>query len=477
MTKPNTVGAGPMGSGSPVTRKQLLVNGGRALGAFSALGLVGGGLAACGGSDSGGGGSAKSSGPVEFWQQGGAYRTYFDELVIPAFQKAHPDIQLKMSFQPTEEIYRVSRTALQAGRGPDLVPTYPGISNDLIRAGLLADLTPYAEKYKWKDRLLGWALDAGSNEGKPYSLPMEYESIVLYFNKSLFEDKGWKPPTNRSELEALAEEVQGQGMVPFSAGNKDWRPWTGQIFVTVFFNHFAGPQAVYDALTGKLPWTDAVFVDAIELLNSYFKKGWFGGGVEKFFSTGTEAMYSDLAKGKSAMDIEGLWNLRDLPKYFEEEGSDWDWVAAPPLRDGVPSPLFTLGIGTSVAMAAKSDQAEAAATFLDWYYSDPKRVGGWLAKYPGTASIPLTIPEDSFPSSMDARIRDIYATVSGAAGDAHYGYTTYTFWPPESHNYTHEGMEKVLTGDTTPKEYCARLDEIFQGELKKNLVPPLIKPS
>ena len=45
--------------------------------------------------------------------------------------------------------------------------------------------------------------------------------MLLYYNKGVFEEKGMHPPKSRGELEAMAEELQGQGITPFAAGIGD----------------------------------------------------------------------------------------------------------------------------------------------------------------------------------------------------------------------------------------------------------------
>jgi raffinose/stachyose/melibiose transport system substrate-binding protein len=42
--------------------------------------------------------------------------------------------------------------------------------------------------------------------------------------------------------------------------------------------------------------------------------------------------------------------------------------------------------------------------------------------------------------------------------------------------YIQEEMQKVLTGDITPAEFCSGLDDTFTKELKEGAVPKIIKP-
>ena len=453
--------------GKMTRRKFLKGSGGAILGA----GLAGSVLAGCGGSSSG------ANGDVTYWLSLAGGESYFNKNILPAFEKANKDVNLKVTFQSPEDLNRVTRTAIQGGEGPDLVFTSgPSYALELIDAGILLELDEYADQYGWNDKFLGWALNSGRFKGKLYSVPTTYETMLLYYNRTLFEEKGWKPPTNRDETEGLAEEAMGQGIVPFSAGNAEWRPAT-EWFVTVFLNHFAGPDAVYQGLSGETPWTDPVFVDAIDLMNQYFQKGWFGGSVQKYFSNGFDALHTQLGSGEAAMNMEGSWFLAEVDSFFGQAAdneNDWDWSALPSLSAQVPTNTFPLGIGGTLSINQRAADPDAAAKYMDWQVSDPQRVAGWIADVPGVFDLPVPLEESDFPSSMDRRNVERFAALSNATSEGNFGYVTWTFWPPKSNLFIYEGMEEVITGKSTPAEYCKELDGIFKEEKAAGEVPPTI---
>ncbi len=274
----------------PISRRRFLMNGGKM--ALSA-GLAGSLLAACGGQATQANGAT-----VNYWYglDDGNQRAYMKAHDIVAFNQANPNITVDISFKPEADVDRLIQIALSSGKGPDIVPT-PGPSYALqyINSNLFLDLDAYAQQYNWKNNILGWALDAGRVHNKLYSLPGSYQTLIIYYNKTLFAQKGWQVPTSRVELESLATEAMAQGIMPFMAGNADSRG-ASEWYTTMFFNHYAGPDAVYQALTGQIPWTDPVFVDAITLLRSYFSKGWFGGGIKQYFTNTFSALDSAFAR-------------------------------------------------------------------------------------------------------------------------------------------------------------------------------------
>jgi raffinose/stachyose/melibiose transport system substrate-binding protein len=451
-----------------ISRRQFLARGGTAA---LGVGLAGSLLAGCGG---GGGGS----GQVTFWSnlEGSGPQSYFKKNIEKPFEKSNNGTDLKVTFQPPDEMDRLVRTALQGGEGPDIIMTPgPAYAQEYIDANLFAELDEYSSQYKWEDKLLGWALDLGRFEDKLYSIPYQLQTMILYYNKTLLQDKGMQPPKNRDELEAMAGELQGQGITPFAAGIGD-DPAAIEWFPTVFWNHYSGPEALYQALTGEIPFSDPIFVEAIELFNDYVQKGWFGGSQQKFFSNGFDALHADLGDGKAAMNIEGSWFLSDIGDFFADSGDEWDWAPLPPLRNAVPPVLYELGLGSTLSVNASAEDAEGAAAFIDYLVADKKLAAEWMAAVPSAFNAPLPFTESDFPASMDPRVARLLADLSEATGKGNFGYTAWTFWPSKSDVYIQEESQKVLTGDITAAEFCKGLDEQFTEERKDGAVPKIIKP-
>lgn len=451
-----------------VSRRQFLAQGGKAaLGA----GLAGSFLAGCGGGQGG-------SGQISYWSnlEGSEAQNYFKKNIEKPFEKAEGGTDLKVTFQPPDELDRLIRTALQGGEGPDLIMTPgPAYAQEYIDANLFAELDEYAGQYDWDSKLLGWALDLGRYKGKLYAIPYQLQTMLLYYNKSLFADIGMQPPKSRDELESMAEEFQGQGITPFAAGIGD-APAAIEWFATVFWNHYSGPDALYQALTGEIPFSDPIFVEAIELFDTYVQNGWFGGSRERFFSNGFEALHADLGDGKAATNVEGSWFLATIGEYFAGNEEGWDWAPLPPLREGVPAELYELGIGSTLSVNSRAQNTEGAAAFVDYLAADKKRAAEWMAAIPAAFNAPLPFTESDFPQSMDPRVARQLASLSQATDKGNFGYTAWTFWPSKSDLYIQEEMQKVLTADITPAEFCSGLDEVFTEERKEGAVPTIIKP-
>ena len=367
--------------------------------------------------------------------------------------------------------WQATQTAVAGGAGPDVVITPgPSFAMQLALADRLVPLDDYAEQFGWGDRFAAGSLDLGMAEGELVTIPNEIETLVLYYNKTLFEQNEWQPPTNLEELMALAEQIDAAGIIPFANANAEWRP-ANEWFVGEMLNHSAGgPQKVYDALTGSVEWTDPDFVAAIEALNTMQQNGWFNGGLDRYY-TGTMAEVGSMfGAGEAAMKIEGTWFLQNVGEFFGETAgneNEWGWVPFPSMTGEA---IFDLGIGSTWSINANSQHPDETAAFLDYYFQ-PETQARLLVN---CGLVPAAVSlEGQDLTGVNPGLAEILEAMNAAFAEGNYGYTTWTFWPPESETYLIEEIEKVWAGEMTAEEYLQGHQEIFDQEREAGAVPPI----
>lgn len=402
-------------------------------------------------------------------QQNAYFRKHFAEGY-------HGKYPVRFSPKSDNTIDRLIQTALAAGAGPSIIVT-PGPSSFVSAyssAGYLADLTDYQSHYGWQQKFAPWALAASEVDGKLVTLPASYETMVFYVNPATLDKLGLTVPTTREEFENFCTEAKGKGYVPLAAGNADYQG-ANEWFVGVGLNHGAGPDAVYSALRGETKWTDPVFVGAIDRLASYFKKGWFGGGVDLYFTNNFPTVYRQLATGRAPAMLSGSWEFSNLAPYFgKAAGNDatWDWTTVPSLGDGVPPVVWDLAIGQSVGVNANFSDTAAATDYLNFLTTDLKTVIASVEQM-NFEPPPIRIGTSDFSAHADRRTVRLYSELSAAKS---IGYTTWTFFPQQTETYMIDYFENVITGQMTAKEYCAGIESRFRTERAEGRVPTAPKP-
>lgn len=381
-----------------------------------------------------------------------------DHLITP-FNEQSETIVVVPTYNPN--LWDAVRTALAGGGGPDIVGTPgPSFVFELARAGQLLPLDEFAGKYGWEARFFDWAINLGRVDGVLYSLPDEVETLVLYYNKTLFEEHGWQLPNTMDELVTLAAEIAEAGIIPFAHSNTEWRP-ANEWFVGEFLNQVAGPRLVYEALVGERPWTDPEFLRAIELLNMMQQEGWFMGGLDRYYTAMTDERRAVFGDGGAAMVIEGTWAVGSLDAFFgEEAGNDneWDWIPVPSSTGDI---YFTVGLGHTLSVNANTRHPDAAAEFLTYFFASDTQ-GRRLVKC-GEDPAPVRIDIEAFLGS-DPRHTRVVEALDAAFDVGNYGYTTWTFWPPRTNVYIWEEIERVWAGRLTPEQYLQGKQELFEQE-------------
>ncbi len=399
---------------------------------------------------------------VTWWTEQGDFLDHVQSTFVAAFNAAHTDIQLELVGQ--EQLNDVLRTAFSAGEAPDILQT-PGASfiAEYIGAGLILPLTSYAEANGWRDKLLPWAYESGILEGELYSIPLTYESMVLFYNKTLFEENGWTPPTSLEELNALADQITAKGLHVFAYGNAEWQP-SNEHLMGVYLNNYAGPDNVYRALIGEKPWTDPEFAEATELLRSEIAdQGWYSGSLDNYYVYTNADMMGELVDGEAAMMISGTWMFNSMKEFFTEDvASDWDWAPIPMLSDGIGDYIYLLATGSTLSVNGQSEHPEAAEEVLNFLFSDPKLVlenaagsgfGEWV--------VPLHFAPEDFPEGTDPRVVRFFSDFAAVTGEGRYGYTTWTFWPADPNVQLWTDIELVWAGDMSVEDYLAAQQEAW----------------
>jgi raffinose/stachyose/melibiose transport system substrate-binding protein len=439
--------------------------------------LLGGGLLGSCSSSSGRGGDAT----VTYWTalDGAEVRRYFGKAIVDGFAGAHAGKKVKVVYKNSADLERDVRLALAAGTAPDVVETNgPAFIPELAQQHYLIDLTDYATRFGWKADLLPWVPSVGAVGGRLYSIPTQLETLGIFYNKTLFDQRGYLPPRNRRELETMCEDLKKNGIVPFAAGNRDFAQ-TIEWFTSVFFSTVAGPQVMHDVLTGKKPWTSEAMVEAADLMQDYFQRGYFGGSPERYFTASFNSVHADLARGKAAMDMEGTWFFAQVDQFFGAKAgndNDWGFASFPALRDGVPYPLYPIGTGATLSINAKASDPEIAAQFIDYLIGDRKTAAQRMADHSAEFALPLRFTADDFPTSMNQRVRDAYVDLLAATAKGNIGYTNWTFSAPKTAVYIYQKAQKLVTAELTPAKYMAGVEATFQEDLKAGFTPVAIDP-
>ncbi|MGL4966751.1 MAG: ABC transporter substrate-binding protein [Inquilinus sp.] len=133
------------------------------------------------------------------------------------------------------------RARVTAGDKPTSVQLLGLSVHDWAAEGVLADLTPLAEKEHWADHIPPAIQAFSTYEGKWVAAPVNiHRTNWLWINKKLLDKVGGKAPTNWAEFETLAKQFKDAGVTPLAHGGQPWQEATtfDAIVVAVGGNDF-----------------------------------------------------------------------------------------------------------------------------------------------------------------------------------------------------------------------------------------------
>ena len=136
----------------------------------------------------------------------------------------------------SEDMWKVLKTAMLTGTGPDIAYTDvgPGDMGLLARSDLLYNLTEVYDKYGWNERLFSYAKELCVYDGVAWGFGNELEYIGTYYNKDGFSELGVHVPKTYNELTSIADKAKSAGYIPFGFACRDhwtlWHPFSLRIW-------------------------------------------------------------------------------------------------------------------------------------------------------------------------------------------------------------------------------------------------------
>lgn len=130
-------------------------------------------------------------------------KALWENVLIPAFQKAHPGITVKFTPTAPPEYNSALNARLTAGTAGDLITCRPfDVSLDLYQKGRLQKLNGHAGLANFPDSAkVAWQTDNGQDT---YCMPMASVIHGFFYNKKVFADLGLQPPKTEAEFFADA---------------------------------------------------------------------------------------------------------------------------------------------------------------------------------------------------------------------------------------------------------------------------------
>ena len=401
------------------------------------------------------------TGPITLtvWdQESGQVSKVWDQLNAE-FEQKYPNVTIKRVNRDFGELKTLLALAMSGPHGPDVVEANQGWPDmgHLVKGGLLLPLDNYAQAYGWTSRVSPNVLrvSSWSPDGKEFGTGSLYgyttmgEIVGVYYNKQILSELGLTVPTTFGEFEQDLEAAKQAGQIPIQFANNDAFPGIHE-FATIQ-DQIAPTSYLTDLIFGsqrdQLSFDTPENTQAATTLQDWANKGYFTPG---FGGAGYDDSVSNFANGEGLFMITGNWIVANLGA----DNTNFGFFPLPPADPGDP-PVATGGAGFPLAIAAGSEQPDAAAAYIDWMTSD--HASDLLLP---TGEIPLHNGKTPTvqPGTVLADVVDAARTVSDANGVVPYeDWATPTFYDTLT-----SSIQELMVNRLTPDQFVQNVEADYK---------------
>jgi len=311
---------------------------------------------------------------ITFWNgfTGGDRPTF--EALFQEFNDTHPNIELKVDIQPWDTLGQKLPAALASGVGPDVsTPDYNvGTIWQYVNSGSIAPLDEIYGMEPGKidiNAMPPEVLEGFTRDGHIWAVPVNFGTLLLYYNKDLLAEAGYaEPPKTMEEFQEYAAKLTKKddagNVIQYGialAENQTIPMWPILIWANGGdLTNDKGCSMLNDPKTVEAikSWADLIVNEGISPV------GLTGGDADNLF-----------AAGKAAFEMNGPWAAGQ----YGPAGINFD-VAPIPVG---PAGAVTLVSTTPMVMSASTENKEAAYEFLVWWISkDTQRTLALGAGFP-----------------------------------------------------------------------------------------------
>lgn len=197
----------------------------------------------------------------------------FVEEAARRFEEKHPGAKVEITWYQKGPLNTALQSALRAGKGPDVFYADP-FQVEYIENGLIQPLNGLLQT----DNIEDWAKAAWTYDGKLYALPLEAQTIELYYNRDLAKSFGVDMPAggalDSDAFMTLVKQAKAAGKTPIVVGVAD-RDYPGAYLLGEMLLKKLGPDDYSRLLGGDLPYTDPRVVETFTYIHDLAEAGAF----------------------------------------------------------------------------------------------------------------------------------------------------------------------------------------------------------
>jgi len=294
----------------------------------------------------------------------------FWKTTVADFEKANPDVTIKVQAIQNEDLDGKLQTALNSGDAPDIfLQRGGGKMAAMVQAGQLMDLSDKVSS-DTKKVVSDGSFKAETYQDKVWAMPVSVLPGGLFYSQDLFKAAGiTEAPATIDDLSADVQKLKATGVAPIALGAKDAWP-AAHWFYWFALRECSG--ATMEKTADSKDFSDGCWLKAAQDLQDFAAQDPFNEG---FLTTsaqqGAGSSAGLVANHKAAMELMGAWDPGVIASLTPDQKPlpDLGFYPFPELSGGKGEPGSIMGGVDGYSCSAKAPKQ--CADFLNYIATPP----------------------------------------------------------------------------------------------------------
>ncbi|OJX75688.1 MULTISPECIES: ABC transporter substrate-binding protein [unclassified Leifsonia] len=294
----------------------------------------------------------------------------FWKTTVADFEKANPNVTIKVQAIQNEDLDGKLQTALNSGDAPDIfLQRGGGKMAAMVQAGQLMDLTDKVSS-DTKKVVSDASFKAETYQDKVWAMPVSVLPGGLFYSQDLFKAAGiTEAPATIDDLSADVQKLKATGVAPIALGAKD--AWPAAHWFYWFALRECSPATMEKTADSK-DFSDGCWLKAAQDLQDFAAQNPFNDG---FLTTsaqqGAGSSAGLVANHKAAMELMGAWDPGVIASLTPDQKPlpDLGFYPFPELSGGKGEPGAIMGGVDGYSCSVKAPKQ--CADFLNYIATTP----------------------------------------------------------------------------------------------------------
>lgn len=281
-------------------------------------------------------------------------------------------IAVKASITPYDQMEQVLQAAEISGNLPNVYVFYTHYMTPLVSStdGVMAGSLNALHEKTVDNFVQQSSWELGKINNTYYSAPFRATGELIFYNKTMFEQKGWTAPATFEEMETLLRAIAADGNVtPLAAGGKEHQITYMINAMSLFCSVLDGSVEEPGYAVGRLQPDTSDNTSALiyEKVNKWYANNYFGKGAIAVSKAGA---IKEFTSRRAAMVFANVNNMGDVTSLMPNDEIGVFAIPAPAAIAGDVKYVYGGYDGLSYNPSASSAQQESSLKLIEYLVSD-----------------------------------------------------------------------------------------------------------